>query len=318
MAWRITDTTVLSPSLICSYEKQLCKQREMLTLSSQPIKTVSTFLSASISFFRSCLRRILQHPVFVYFLVPVVLLWAILEFIPGPHTAAIDEMEFCVEFFVWWVGLGILSSIGLGSGLQSGVLFVFPHVIEVCLAAQTCKTLDFETNTNMWFRSPTNLFQCPELTPASTPVTYFGVWRKIILVCFFQAAGTAIGEIPPYWMTRAARLTGIKAGTASANDIPQELEPTTPTSSNMPNGPRGTWYSRTVDWAKNWMVTFLKNHGFWGVLLMASFPNVAFDICGVCCGHYLMPFWTFFGATFLGKAVIRNCVQSLIFVALCR
>lgn len=35
---------------------------------------------------------------------------------------------------------------------------------------------------------------------------------------------------------------------------------------------------------------------------MASWPNFAFDLCGICCGHFLMPFWTFFGATFLGNS----------------
>ena len=34
-------------------------------------------------------------------------------------------------------------------------------------------------------------------------------------------------------------------------------------------------------------------------------------------GHYLMPFWTFFGATFIGKAIIRNGYQSVMYVALC-
>ena len=47
-------------------------------------------------------------------------------------------------------------------------------------------------------------------------------------------------------------------------------------------------------------------------------PNVAFDLCGICCGHFLMPFWTFFGATFIGKAVIRNTYQSAFIVAMMR
>ena len=55
----------------------------------------------------------------------------ILEYIPGPHSAVVNRIEFAVEYVVWWVGLGVLSSIGLGSGLQSGVLFLFPHIIKV-------------------------------------------------------------------------------------------------------------------------------------------------------------------------------------------
>ena len=58
--------------------------------------------------------------------------------------------------------------------------------------------------------------------------------------------------------------------------------------------------------------------GFYGVLFMASYPNIAFDLCGICCGHFLMPFWTFFLATFIGKAVIRNSYQSILYVVLCR
>ncbi len=57
------------------------------------------------------------------------------------------------------------------------------------------------------------------------------------------------------------------------------------------------------------MIGFLKHYGFVGVFLMAAWPNAAFDLCGICCGHFLMPFWTFFGATFLGKAVVKVNMQ---------
>jgi uncharacterized membrane protein YdjX (TVP38/TMEM64 family) len=65
------------------------------------------------------------------------------------------------------------------------------------------------------------------------------------------------------------------------------------------------------------MVQFLHVHGFYGVLALSSWPNIAFDLCGICCGHYLMPFWDFFLATLIGKAVVRNAYQSVVYVALC-
>jgi hypothetical protein len=34
-------------------------------------------------------------------------------------------------YVTWWVGLGILSSIGLGTGMHSGLLFLFPHMLKV-------------------------------------------------------------------------------------------------------------------------------------------------------------------------------------------
>ena len=39
--------------------------------------------------------------------------------------------------------------------------------------------------------------------------------------------------------------------------------------------------------------------------LQAAWPNAAFDLCGICCGHFQMSFWQFFGATFIGKALIK-------------
>lgn len=50
---------------------------------------------------------------------------------------------------------------------------------------------------------------------------------------------------------------------------------------------------------------------------MASWPNIAFDLCGICCGHFLMPFKVFFSATLIGKAIIRNTYQTVIYVTLC-
>lgn len=36
-----------------------------------------------------------------------------------------------LQYVVWWVGLGVLSSIGLGTGMHSGLLFLFPHMLKV-------------------------------------------------------------------------------------------------------------------------------------------------------------------------------------------
>jgi len=34
-----------------------------------------------------------------------------------------------------------------------------------------------------------------------------------------------------------------------------------------------------------------------------------FDLAGITCGHFLVPFGTFFGATLIGKAVIKMHIQ---------
>lgn len=38
-------------------------------------------------------------------------------------------------------------------------------------------------------------------------------------------------------------------------------------------------------------------------------PNPLFDLAGITCGHFLVPFWTFFGATLIGKALIKTHIQ---------
>jgi hypothetical protein len=56
--------------------------------------------------------------------------------------------------------------------------------------------------------------------------------------------------------------------------------------------------------------------GFVGVLLMASIPNPLFDLAGLTCGHLLFPFWKFFGATLIGKALIKSNIQAVFVVLL--
>lgn len=48
---------------------------------------------------------------------------------------------------------------------------------------------------------------------------------------------------------------------------------------------------------------------------ICSIPNPLFDLAGITCGHFLVPFWTFFGATMIGKAVIKMHIQVEIILA---
>ena len=58
-------------------------------------------------------------------------------------------------------------------------------------------------------------------------------------------------------------------------------------------------------WHPTWMAPLS------GIFLLASWPNAAFDMCGMACGWLEMPFWTFFGATLLGKGVVKVTFQTL-------
>lgn len=53
----------------------------------------------------------------------------------GRHTEELGKVELWFWYTVWWVGLGILSSIGLGTGMHSGLLFLFPHMLKVTVSS---------------------------------------------------------------------------------------------------------------------------------------------------------------------------------------
>ena len=54
---------------------------------------------------------------------------------------SLDGFKVTIEIFffaVWWLGLGVASSIGLGTGLHTFVLYLGPHIANVALAANEC------------------------------------------------------------------------------------------------------------------------------------------------------------------------------------
>lgn len=63
--------------------------------------------------------------------------------VPGSHQIIIDQIRANLWFVVYWVGLGVLSSVGLGTGLHTFLLYLGPHIASVTLAAYECNSLDF-------------------------------------------------------------------------------------------------------------------------------------------------------------------------------
>lgn len=76
----------------------------------------------------------------------LVLLFAILLtlwYIPGRHQEYVENIRMNSFFVFYWVGLGVLSSVGLGTGLHTFLLYLGPHIASVTLAAYECGSLDF-------------------------------------------------------------------------------------------------------------------------------------------------------------------------------
>src|SRR3546814_584077 len=78
-------------------EQQLREQRMRITLFKRPFHTVGLFLGAVADcVVQGCLYAS-RHPVVVYCLAPAMLLWIVLEYLPGFYTDAINGVEFSVQ-----------------------------------------------------------------------------------------------------------------------------------------------------------------------------------------------------------------------------
>merc|ERR1719419_2169975 len=130
-------------------------------------------------------------------------------------------------------------------------------------------------------------------------VTIWAILSKVRVEAFCWGAGTAIGEPPPYFMARAARLSGSE----STEDEEEFLE----LQEKLKNPEQMTFFERM----KHKVQQLVEKVGFFGILACASIPNPLFDLAGITCGHFLIPFWTFFGATLIGKAVIKMHIQKV-------
>jgi len=127
---------------------------------------------------------------------------------------------------------------------------------------------------------------------------------KVRLEAFMWGAGTALGELPPYFVARAHRLAG-----EEEEDIdPQLAQEITGTTTSNTNGVQEKSIAKRF---KAKMIRLVTKVGFFGILACASIPNPLFDLAGITCGYSLVPFWTFFGATLIGKAVIKMHIQKL-------
>jgi vacuole membrane protein 1 len=158
--------------------KELNARRASLTLLRSPFRTLYHALASFGNGLWRGAHWLGGHPLTLFIVVPLLVVYTGLK-VGGAASEEIAEMEAWIEYSVWWVGLGVLSSIGLGTGMHSGLLFLFPHMLKVCLAAERCGNLDFDVRLDSWWRA--DGFHCQEARGGGAGVTFWDVYFKVVL-----------------------------------------------------------------------------------------------------------------------------------------
>ncbi|KAD4177958.1 hypothetical protein E3N88_26549 [Mikania micrantha] len=223
----------------------------------------------------------------------------------------VEELLEYVRFGLWWVALGVASSIGLGSGLHTFVLYLGPHIAFFTIKAMQCGRVDIKSaiyDTIQLNRSPSWLKKdCSEFGPPmflspnegiQVPVT--SILPQVQVEAILWGLGTALGELPPYFISRAASISGEKI------DAAEELD----ASSSENNG-----VASNLNHMKQWFLSHAQYLNFFTILVLASVPNPLFDLAGIMCGQFGIPFWKFFLATLHIQTVfiISVCNNQLLY-----
>lgn len=278
--------------------EHLKMDRKQIVIWRRPLRTTKYFLLELWHLLSTYTKKLLQRKFLVLGIVLLVALLSAVYNIKGPHQPYLAVLEKKMLWYAYWVGLGFLSSVGLGTGLHTFVLYLGPHIALVTLAAFECMSVDFPEPPYP------NKILCP--SAQSKTMSIWMIMSKVRMESIMWGAGTAIGELPPYFMARTSRLSGSSAEEEELEELEELVRERTTNPGEL----------GFLDRAKVGIHNMIKKVGFWGILACASIPNPLFDLAGIMCGHFLIPFWTFFGATLIGKAIIKMHIQKLFVIFL--
>ncbi|KAL0478414.1 vacuolar membrane protein 1 [Acrasis kona] len=310
MRKRVNGNTINSPEhddkkilhrQIVEKEQELQKKRKEIGLFKTPLRTISLFASEALLILKTSLRELGRRYIITSISILLASSITFFRLFKGFHSHVFDpyfdEMVHCAK----WMFLGVLSSVGLGTGLHTFLLNLGPFIAKTTFASGECGSLDFDLYGK-------NAFVCP-LHTEQEQVTMMNVIYKVEFAVLCWGLGTAIGELPPYFVARGARLSGKSVESVEGLDFDKELK-TDPDS----DGTLKAVAYRSVSIVKSFFHAFLTKYTFITILVMASIPNPLFDLAGVTCGYSLIPFKTFFGATVIGKAIIKANLQAVLIV----
>ncbi|KAL5566070.1 hypothetical protein UlMin_029234 [Ulmus minor] len=286
------------------------RELENLTLATQPFKTLKYFFSAIFQ----CLGRFIANcglSVLLVFLAGGLGIFSLT--INGAHEELVQELIHYLRFGLWWLALGVASSIGLGSGLHTFVLYLGPHIAMFTIKSMHCGRVDIKSapyDTTRLNSGPSWLNRnCSEFGPPLFPLQHnstvplSSILPQVQLEALLWGIGTALGELPPYFLSRAAHVSGSKM------EAMTELD-------SSPSEDCGI-VAKHLNQIKWWLYSQSHRVNFFTILVLASVPNPLFDLAGMMCGQFGIPFWKFFLATLIGKAIIKTHIQTAFIISVC-
>ncbi|KAG8658711.1 vacuole membrane protein KMS1 isoform X2 [Manihot esculenta] len=245
------------------------QELENLTMTTQPFKTLKFFMLAIIQYVKRSVIYLLAKGGWLMLLSTVVAaLGILLVTIDGPHEKHIEELGHYMRFGLWWIALGVASSIGLGSGLHTFVLYLGPHVALFTIKAMQCGRVDLKTavyDTIQLKRGPSWLDKdCHEFGEAVFPTSHglrvplSSILPQVQIEAVLWGLGTALGELPPYFISRAARISGSKLDAIAMEELNA--------SSSEDNGILATHLNQI----KRWLLSHSQHLNFFTILVLAS------------------------------------------------
>lgn len=232
-------------------EKHETKEYKHVSLFKNPIITTVTLLEIIAEKLILSFKYIFSKIQIIFLILIVVLM----NFIENPFTDHIVHLRKILYTCLYWIILGIASSIGLGTGLHTFVLYLGPHIAKVTLAANECSYFP-EMNPSRW--------EFEDFLPCNLPSTeenytsFLTILMNIQLEAFMWGIGTAIGELPPYFMALAASKSG--KNNEELNEIIEKEQ--------------NIVILSLIDRVKVYIFEHLKNHGFITVLICASVRKI--------------------------------------------